>query len=86
MSLYNSFQNSGHLQAKWVKGSGKSEKGFMGGKSFLGVASGDGGEMCLNVGDFHRGARWMGDCRLPLAQTGVTISRNQGAKDDDDKV
>ena len=37
MSLYNSFQNSGHLQAKWprVRKERKAEKSFMGGEAFL---------------------------------------------------
>ena len=42
-------------QTKWVKGSGKSEKSFMGGESFQGVGSGDGVDLVLGEVDFRRG-------------------------------
>ena len=45
----------GHLQAKWVNDSGKSEKSFMGGESFQGMGSGDGVDLVLDEVDFRRG-------------------------------
>ena len=44
------FFGIGRLQAKWVKGSGKTEKSFMGGKTFQGVGAGDGVEVGLGAG------------------------------------
>ena len=52
------------MQAKWAKGSGKTEKSFMGGESFQGFESGDGVEAVLDKDDFRRetlekvGALW----------------------------
>lgn len=47
--------SKGHLQAKWVNDSGKSEKSFMGGESFQGMGSGDGVDLVLDEVDFRRG-------------------------------
>ena len=43
----------GRLQAKWVKGSGKTEKSFIGGESFQGFGAGDGVEAVLDKDDFR---------------------------------
>ena len=45
-----------HLQIKWVKGSGKAGKRFMGGESFLGAGAGDGVGEGLGVGKRSREA------------------------------
>ena len=82
VSLYNTFQNSGHLQAKWGKGLGKTETSFMGGEPFQGVGSEDRVEVVLDVGDtvitmaFDRLGRRVDYQETPLAAA-WTIKRRK---------
>ena len=74
-----------HLQIKWVKGSGKAGKRFMGGESFLGAGAGDGveeswaradrrrgdlGEIGVLWGTENEGGRWRARTGLLAPKTG----------------